>query len=138
MYNFNKLEDTDKNKINHCNIIKRILEIIEERERFRSSTEFDHVYSHIDMKSKGIDKEKWKKKIEKKKKEVGYMWKMYVHGNKKANKLAAKGMEKFYIQEVVLISTNEFALFKKDKILEKNHSDTLKENLTKNKNIKEI
>jgi hypothetical protein len=36
--------------IEHKNIIKRINSVIRNREEYRSSTEFQHIYSHINKK----------------------------------------------------------------------------------------
>lgn len=130
--NFEKLDQNRKNKIKHRSIVTRILEIIEERKLIGISTELDHVYSHIKQKTtKSKDKNKWKEKVELRKKEVGYMWNMYVYGNEEADKLAAKGTEMFYITEEIPIGTDNFAIIKKGYILENNLLRDIKRKQTK-------
>jgi len=119
--NYSRMSKIQRKIIKHRSIIKRIINIINDRNLNNANTRLDHVYSHIkDKQNKGDNKEKWKKKIEKRKAEVGYMWDMYVFGNNEADKLAAEGNNKIVITEPIQSEMDEFVVMKDEIVIENN------------------
>lgn len=114
------------NKIKHRSYIKRIIKLIKHRESMNKNTLFEHVYSHIDKKSRGEKGKEWRIKINERKKEVGYMWKMYTYGNEKADKLAEIGTSLFNIEEHIEHGSDNFAIYNSNHKIEHNTLRTIK------------
>jgi RNase H len=110
-------------KTKHRSIVKRIVALIRCRQEQKATTIFEHIYSHIESKKKKgetIDKEKWILKINNRKKELGYRWALYVHGNEQADKLAALGTEKYIIDDRLVKGTDHYTINTNNSTLECN------------------